>query len=83
MVTRSSLVRLTDSRGRLENDLITLRSKSGIKSAISYVVLSNACQADDKGLAERSGKRLNQKLGLLVTCCIALQRRRSVEHDRT
>jgi hypothetical protein len=76
MVTPSILERLRRSRGRLENEEITVRTKTGIKSAISYVALSNRCQAEDKGMAERLGKRLNQMLGRLVTCCIALQRRR-------
>jgi hypothetical protein len=49
MVTQSILEPVRRSRGRLENELITVRSKTGIKSAISYVVLSNRCQAEDKG----------------------------------
>ncbi|MCV7245699.1 hypothetical protein H7J83_23740 [Mycobacterium mantenii] len=50
MVTQPSLERLRGLRGRLENEVITERSKTGIESAISYVALSIACQAEVEGL---------------------------------
>src|SRR6185312_12437081 len=50
------------ARAVRKNEVVTVRLRTGINSEISYVALSNGCQAESRGLAERLGKRLNRTL---------------------